>query len=476
MARAGEVGTSLIEFRSTSHMSTHSPEGNAEELQRQWLQDALRSFPVDGKSVAILAPAPGFFEDLCSDHGGKPSTIVVGGPAPDHPPDEALELEAVLHSGARFDAAIAGRAVSQAGWGSGSRDEHRDRDLHLMGILTKIVAPDGVLFLALPVGEDDDGGAELRVYGQTRGPRLVRDWEVIGEHGYHKRQRRMLSPPDQIHEPLLVLRNTTESETLGLRAAGEDRVRRIGGGIHTQFIFDLAIRPEVDQRLPRGEVVSIEAPGLEHPLMARAGTSDLRCFNEILLAGDYDFQLPAMDPRLIIDGGANVGYSSALFASRYPNSRVIAVEAERSNFELLEANVAGFPNVEPVHGALWHRSAWLEIRNQESASWSFQVTESDDASPGSIEAITIHGLLLRSGRDQIDLLKLDVEGAEREIFSVGFEAWLPRVRVMFIELHDDIPGCKENFFAAIRDYDFEIEEIKGRYAKNLCLIRRDLLR
>ena len=60
--------------------------------------------------------------------------------------------------------------------------------------------------------------------------------------------------------------------------------------------------------------------------------------------------------------------------------------------------------------------------------------------------------------DHIDILKLDVEGAEKEIFSSNYEDWLPKTKVLIIELHDRMrKGCSKVVFSAISEYNFSLD-------------------
>jgi hypothetical protein len=63
------------------------------------------------------------------------------------------------------------------------------------------------------------------------------------------------------------------------------------------------------------------------------------------------------------------------------------------------------------------------------------VREVEQATPNAINGYTIATLLAQSRFDAIDLLKLDIEGAEEQIFSATDTAWLDHVRVLVIETH-----------------------------------------
>jgi hypothetical protein len=54
------------------------------------------------------------------------------------------------------------------------------------------------------------------------------------------------------------------------------------------------------------------------------------------------------------------------------------------------------------------------------------------------------------GLKTIDVLKIDIETSEKTVFLNNYEEWLPKVRLIIIELHDWLePGCSTIFFEAI---------------------------
>jgi hypothetical protein len=92
--------------------------------------------------------------------------------------------------------------------------------------------------------------------------------------------------------------------------------------------------------------VVVRPPEVKEPIYLRVPSSDLDTFEQVFRNGEYDFR--ASNPRFIIDAGANVGLASILFASRYPSARIIAIEPEQSNFDLLKENVAPYPSITPA--------------------------------------------------------------------------------------------------------------------------------
>ena len=96
------------------------------------------------------------------------------------------------------------------------------------------------------------------------------------------------------------------------------------------------------------------------------------------------------------------------------------------------------------------------------------VEEVTDSEEFSFKAVTIGKILKRSGYKEIDILKLDIEGSEKEVFSNDYEDWLSKVNILIIELHDRMkPGCSEAFYSAINQYNF----IKINSGENIILMK-----
>lgn len=200
--------------------------------------------------------------------------------------------------------------------------------------------------------------------------------------------------------------------------------------------------------------VSVHLPGLIAPVWARLGTSDLGVFRQVLIDEDYRFRSSAQ-PRLIIDAGANVGYASVYFANRFPEAAIIAIEPDVGNFHLLQRNTAAYPQVRCVRAGLWSKDCFLKISNPGGGTCAFRVEETMDPE-NAIPAVNLATLLESSGFDRIGILKIDIEGAEKELFSAHNSAnWIARTDLMMIELHDRlVPGCEAAMLQAVQDSAF----------------------
>ena len=206
--------------------------------------------------------------------------------------------------------------------------------------------------------------------------------------------------------------------------------------------------------------LNIHVPGLPNKVALRNGTSDAHCFNQVFVDLDYDFDI-GFEPTRIIDCGANIGLSSLFFHRKYPNATVVAVEPETSNFTMLEKNVRPYTNIKCLNNGIWNKTVNLEIssENSENEKWGFTVKEINHSSNTSIKAVTIIDIMNQFKMDEIDILKMDIEGSELEVFSSNYESWLPKTRILMIELHDrGKKNCSKTFFQSLFKYDFSINQ------------------
>lgn len=216
-------------------------------------------------------------------------------------------------------------------------------------------------------------------------------------------------------------------------------------------------------------LAKIVVPKIKSPLFLRTNTTDAPTFSQIFLQKDYDLN-SGINPKLIIDGGANVGYASVWFANKFPKAKIFAVEPEEENFKILKMNTKKYTNVKLIKAGLWHKKAFLKVLDKGYGKWGFVTEEVASPEKGIIRATTIGDILKKSGCDQIDILKLDVESAEKEIFSKNYEKWLPKVRSLIIEIHDWIKvGCSKSFYSAIKKYNFR----ESKSGENVVLRRVD---
>ena len=201
----------------------------------------------------------------------------------------------------------------------------------------------------------------------------------------------------------------------------------------------------------RPQKITVYPPGIPHAMQVRIKTSDESVYRDILLRGEYDFDLH-FPPKTIIDAGANIGMSSIYFAHKYPEAKIIAIEAEASNFALLAQNVRPYRNIIPVHAALWKHDGEISVCEPDpyigAGNWAFITHEGSGVK---VRAITMRTLLKEMLGGSVDLLKIDIEGSEKEVFESC--DWISDVRCVMIDLHDRIkPGCSEAVNSVIQGF------------------------
>jgi FkbM family methyltransferase len=196
-------------------------------------------------------------------------------------------------------------------------------------------------------------------------------------------------------------------------------------------------------------------------LYYRHGTSDLDVIHQIYIQQEYAPLCNLHDVRLVVDCGANAGYSSAFFLEQFPSCRVIAVEPDSGNFDMLKRNLRAFGRrADPVRAGIWSRNVPLRIspgHYRDGREWTVQVQPCEAGQAADFQGLGIASLLASSGFERISLLKMDIEGAEAIVFQ-GELDWLDRVDAMAIELHDDsaFGNATEIFHAAIHGRGFEV--------------------
>jgi FkbM family methyltransferase len=231
-------------------------------------------------------------------------------------------------------------------------------------------------------------------------------------------------------------------------------IKYIGFSNTMRVMFQRFRRPASETNSP----YPLHVSGFAEPIYFRPYTSDAGVFWTVFRQGGYACVGNVSNPSLIIDCGANAGYSALYFLQRYPNARVIAVEPDPANFALLEKNVAPFRDrVKLICAGVWSHATWLRMKEGPSdvgSEWAKQVRECNPGEESSLPAVDIGTILKESGFEKISILKVDIERAETVVFAKNYEQWIHQVDNLAIELHDE--ECERIFFAAIKDIPFTI--------------------
>jgi FkbM family methyltransferase len=214
-----------------------------------------------------------------------------------------------------------------------------------------------------------------------------------------------------------------------------------------------------------GRNLTLRARNSAYPLYARPGATDAFVFRQIFLEREYACIDDLENVHLVLDCGANVGYSAAYFLARYPEVNVVAVEPDEGNHSMLALNTAPYgTRITTLRAAVWSHPANLVIDDglfRDGGEWTKQVREAHSGEANIIPAVTVGTLLRESGHKRISILKVDIEGSEAVVFSEGYEDWLSRVDTIVIELHDDsaFGDCARIFHQAIAGQGFTVSRV-----------------
>jgi FkbM family methyltransferase len=180
---------------------------------------------------------------------------------------------------------------------------------------------------------------------------------------------------------------------------------------------------------PAGDLERLRLSNLDHPIFLRTGTPDGPTVINTVVREEYGAFSPPTPPGFMIDAGAYIGDSSAYFASKYPSLAIVALEPQFDNHALARRNLAPYgPRIDLRREALASTPGTALITGLHDGARLGR-----DGVP--VEATSVPNILRQAGRDRIDILKMDIEGAERDVLGDSADAWLDKVGLLIVEPH-----------------------------------------
>jgi FkbM family methyltransferase len=195
--------------------------------------------------------------------------------------------------------------------------------------------------------------------------------------------------------------------------------------------------------------------------LRKGKSSDIFVFFQVFIRKEYDplftfIKKQNVRIETIVDAGANIGLFSLEATHHFPDAAIQAVEPEKSNYDLLEEHIRCNnlnQSVRTIECALWVRNAKLSLIADNH--WSTRVSESDSNTGEFILGMPLSELLQRSGCAHIDLLKLDVEGTEMQLFNDdNFVSLLGNIKLLAMEIHDSMAD-REYITETLRRHGFK---------------------
>lgn len=196
---------------------------------------------------------------------------------------------------------------------------------------------------------------------------------------------------------------------------------------------------------------------------SRVTSSDSMVFSQVIVNEEYkaltDVFLSYNQPlKSFLDLGSNIGLASLYIKKSFPDCTVVAVEPDAGNFNMLQKNfeLNKLTNVFPLNAGVGKKDCFLKKDEgiRDGKEWSFSFTEVDY--PTDIPSYSISTLLNKFSINEIDAIKIDVEGAEKEIFAADADiSFLDKVKVLAVEIHDEFE-VRNDIYEILKNKNFLI--------------------
>jgi FkbM family methyltransferase len=180
------------------------------------------------------------------------------------------------------------------------------------------------------------------------------------------------------------------------------------------------------------------------------------------------------DLRQICELGTNIGLGLADLGTRYPQARLLGVEADPDNAALARVNLARFGGrCTLVEAAVWETSGNLELAGDRPGLMEVgRSTRGDAEKAHTVRAITISELLeAQMPEGTVDYMHFDIVGAEPHVLTKQ-SAWAKRVRSLKIQLYDDRGFRPADCVDLLRALGFEAHADHGPYGDLVFGVRR----
>lgn len=167
-------------------------------------------------------------------------------------------------------------------------------------------------------------------------------------------------------------------------------------------------------------------------IMYKHDSSFIHSLEEIFFNEIYKCNFGNKRNLKIIDCGSNIGMSVLYLKLNYPEANIEAFEPDTENFKLLSKNTEawGFNNINIHNSAIWVHNDSIQFVNEGDLGSKISLNDNQKGNTKSIKSVRLNDML----NENIDLLKIDIEGAEFEVIKDCKEN-LKNVSNLFLEYH-----------------------------------------
>ena len=185
---------------------------------------------------------------------------------------------------------------------------------------------------------------------------------------------------------------------------------------------------------------------------------------------------------IVVDIGAHVGRYTIIASKRVgPNGKVIAIEADPGNFEMLNRNIQlnRLENIITLNYAAFSEETKIklylpagDIFTKYNPIMSNQIWVKPQVKFIEVNANTLDNILQQIGTRQVNWIKIDVEGAKFEVLKGAHNLLLNNKNItLLIEVHGSPKDYRLKVEELLRLYNFKTE-LERTYENNGYIIIR----
>ena len=246
-------------------------------------------------------------------------------------------------------------------------------------------------------------------------------------------------------------------------------------GLYYLYYHYLTERGYKLQKEGDGNVVDLKNTSNEClKVFLRRMTSDYDVFEQVLINEEYkpltDLVRDWVDPQdieYVIDAGGNIGLTTLYLTRAFPKASVITMEPAERNYNAMLKNFAlnNLSRVHPIRAGLWHKNEALTLDYTfgDKREWAIAVkpaAQSQAKAHYTVPGMTLKKVMQQFDFPRIDVLKIDIEGAEQYLFEnpKDMAEILRKVRFIAIEVHGEL-NIKGSIVSQLEGAGFALREV-----------------